>query len=362
MKRVEKHKAAELAAGEMRREILEGRWDGRMPGARALALWLGVSAPTVAAAMLKLAGEGLLEGGGERRAFRVVPRKRGQKRKPEATSTKRLLILTHAELGEIDEVSRRLLEGLRDSMAERNWLVDHLVVDFLHAKRPRRAWDQTIRAEPGTTLLVLYGRKPLAEWAMRRKLRTIFLGGTAAGLAVSMVGVKTSLMVEAGLARLFAMGHRKIVIPLCDRTDAFRNHVCEITRRAMESAGHVYVPAYHNPTSDYSNPEVSKQILDAVFAIDPPTAIGFLSWKELIVTHCHLAEKGLRIPQDVSLMLLAEHADADWFHPKLARFRFPLRRIKRAMISMIESDSAEPENVLLPADYVSGPSVGAAAR
>jgi DNA-binding LacI/PurR family transcriptional regulator len=358
VKRIEKNKAAELAADEMRREILAGRWDDRMPGTRALALWLGVSAPTVAAAMLRLVGEGLLEGGGQRRAFRVLAREGGLKQRPAITVTKRLLILTHLDWGELDEVSRRLLEGLRDAMAERDWKVDHQVVDFLHVKRPRRAWDQSIRVESGTTLLVLYGRKPLGEWAVRRKLRTIFLGGTADGLAVSMVAVKTSWMVEEGLTRLIAMGHQRIVIPLCDRTEAFRNHVRATTRSVMESAGQGYVAAYHNPTNDYSNPEVSRRILDSLFAIQPPTAIGFLHWKELIATQCYLAEKRLRVPEDVSLMLFGEHADAEWFHPKLARFRFPIRRIKRALISLIENDSAEPEYVSLRADYVPGPSVG----
>ena len=190
MKRIEKPSAMEVAATALADAIRTGSLAGRLPGTRVLAARLGVSAPTVAAALARLADDGVLVKSGERRAYRVAGR--GNSRTKASSHGKirnRLLILTHADIGQLVEFSRRLLEKLRDVMAGKGWTVDHQVVDFLHVKRPRRAWDRLIGIDPHTSVIALYGRGPLAEWAVRRKVRILFLGGNADGLPVPVLAV-----------------------------------------------------------------------------------------------------------------------------------------------------------------------------
>ena len=87
-------KALDLAAAALRRELQEQRFAGPLPGSRVLAKHLGVSPPTVAAALRCLAEEGLLVREGRRKAYRVADMR---ERAVPPDLNKRLLILTNEE-------------------------------------------------------------------------------------------------------------------------------------------------------------------------------------------------------------------------------------------------------------------------
>jgi hypothetical protein len=358
MKPISRTRTQDLAAAELREGILAGQWSGRLPGARVLAKRLGVSPPTVAAALEGLAAEGLLLKPGERQAYQVADTRRPA---PAAGGAKRLLILTPEEPSALIETSRRILEVLRIRMLGKGWLVDSQVVDFLHVKRPQRAWDRIIQADHDSRVIALYGRQALAEWALRRKVRMFFLGGTPGGLPIPMVAVKSTRLLEIALLRLTALGHWKVVIPLCDRAGTFKEAMREVTRRVIEASGHHYVASYHNPESDYLTPDVTGRIIESAFAVDPPTALVFLDWKELVTAHCVLSKLRLSVPADVSLVLLNDQMEAEWFQPALCRFRFPERRLVNTMVAWLEGRLAQGGSgrITLPAEFIEGGTMAA---
>jgi DNA-binding LacI/PurR family transcriptional regulator len=358
MKPVAKSSAVMLAATAIREEIESGRWDGRLPGARILAKRLGLSPPTVAVALAQLAADGWLEKPGERHAYRVVRKRRTGGRKSSPPASKRLLLLTHELQELLTETSRRILEQIRESATKKGWLVESQVVDFLHVKRARNQWDRLIQVDPGTSVIALYGRTALAEWAIRRKARMMFLGGVTNGLPVPITAVKSSQMAETAMERLAALGHWRIVFPLCDRAESFKVPLRELTRRAVESTGNTYVQGYHNPETDYLKPDVTWRLVESAFKTLPPSALVFLDWKELVTAFCFLSSRKLRIPEDVSLVLLNDQMEAEWFHPPLTRFRFPEGKIVRAMISWLENDTGNhPLQTTLTADIIKGATI-----
>ena len=218
MNRIAKPSAVDLVTDALRAECASGKWDDRLPGTRLLAERLGVSPPTVSAALAKLVEEGVLEGGGQRRAFRVVGKRARSSAKGTLVVGKRLLILVHEDLSQLVEITRRVVEKLRERMSGRGWLVDIQVVDFLHVKHMQRSWDRLIEVDSNTSVIAVYGRTPLAEWAVKRNVRMLFLGGSTGDLPVSMVAVRSAEMAADALTKLTALGHSRIVIPLCDRT------------------------------------------------------------------------------------------------------------------------------------------------
>lgn len=359
MKPVHKSSAQELAAASIREEIIAGRWDDRLPGARVLSQRMGLSPPTVAGALSLLAAEGWLTKPGERHAYRVVKKRRAKTAGSSRTKYKRLLILTHEEIGVLTETSRKILELLREAAAKKGWLVESQVVDFLHAKRAQNQWDRLIQTDPNTSVIALYGRTALAEWAIRRKVRMMFLGGVTNGLPIPMVAVRSSQMAEMAFERLAALGHWRIVLPLCDRAESFKAPLRELTRKAVESTGNTYVPSYHNPESDYLKPDVTWRMVESVFATRPPSAFVFLDWKELVTTYCFLSSRKLRVPEDVSLVLLNDQMEAAWFHPSLSRFRFPHQKLVRTMISWLENESGNTtDRITLDTEFIEGNSIG----
>ncbi len=357
MKRIEKPSAVLLAAEALRELLRTGVRGERLPGTRILAGRLGLSAPTVAAALERLVAEGLVEGGGARRAYRLAAGGAAAAHAP-PRANKDLLVLTHEEAGRLVDSTRRLLDLLQRRLGERGWRVRNQVIDFFYVKRPRAWWDRVIDLEEGTRVIGVYGRQPLAEWAVKRNVKMLFLGGDAGDLPVPKVAVTSARMAETAMAKLTELGHQRIVLPLCDRAEVFKKGMHEVTRRAVEAAGGTYVQGYHNPESDYLAPDVTRRILESVFSTQPPTALVLMDWKELVACHCFLAEAGLKVPRDVSLVVLSDSITAEWFHPGLCRFRFPQQRLLTEIIKWLEDKAGSEKGALLSGIYVDGDSIG----
>jgi DNA-binding LacI/PurR family transcriptional regulator len=362
VKPIARTSAVDLVVEALRTECASGKWDDRLPGTRVLAERLGVSPPTVSAALAKLAEAKILHGGGERRAYRVTKKRSSALSSSKTNDKKRLLILTHEDLGQIVDISRHILEKLWDRMSGKGWTVEVRTLDYLHVKKMQRSWDRLIEVDRNTSVIAMYGRVPLAEWAIKRNVRMLFLGGVTGGLPVSVVGVKASTMVADAMAKLTALGHKRIVIPLCDRTESFKVAIQDVTRKAIESTGSQYVQSYHNPDSDYLTPDVTWRIIESVFSKEAPTAFVLLDWKELVTVHCLMARLGLKIPEDASVILLNEPSEIAWFHPALAHFRYPVRRILLELARWLEDESREARAISLAADYVAGDSIAKAKR
>ena len=360
MRPIEKIKSAEMIRGALLAELSAGMWKEKMPGTRVLAKSLGVSAPTVHEAMEQLVREGHLLSGGPRRAFRVNPHASTGRKSKNTILRRELLILSHEDISMLIDSSRQLIETLMRSMVSKGWSVRHQVVDYVHAKYPLKRWDQQIRVEAGTKVIALYGNQTLATWALRKNVAILFLGGNPGSCPVSSIAVLSSRMAEEAIKRLTDLGHKRIVLPLCDRSVSFAHKMREVTKQCIESNGDQYLPHYHNPGSSYAGPGIIRGILSKVFDMKPPTALILLDWKELVAAHCFLAEKNIRVPEDISLVMLSDVTGAEWFHPALCRFRFPLKKINTLMVNWLHGRSRTELRHLLSGTWVQGGTIGPA--
>jgi hypothetical protein len=361
MQRIFKSNAVELATESLRIFVCHQASGQRLPGTRILGKQLGLSAPTVAAALELLAKEGLVEAGGNRRAYRVGARISNAVAPPASQPpgrTRDLLILTHEPASRLVDSTRRIIESLRARMSDRGWMVREQVVDFLHAKHARPSWSRQINVGDNTRVVAIYGRRTLAEWAVQENVDMLFYGGETGGFPIPMVSVSSARTAALAMSRLASLGHHRIVLPLCDRAENLKANIREVTRTAVEAAGGNYSMRYNNPESEYLTPDVTRRILQTVFKLHQPTALVLHDWKELITAHCHLSEIGLRVPRDISLMALNDSVSAEWFHPKLCRFRLPERRLLREMVKWVENKPARYQGATMTGIYLAGDSIG----
>lgn len=346
---------ADEAARMLKAELSAGRWTGRLPGTRVLATLCGISQPTMAGVLTRLAEEGWIEKSGDRRAYRATGRTGG-------TAVDRVeghgpvVILTHVEPGDLPDSSRKVIDELRTLLARRNRPVEFRVIDFVHCKRPHKSWDHAIPSDSSIPVIAVFGRPVLAEWARKSGSRMLFFGGVRGDSSVPMVGLRSATMVDEAFSRLIGLGHHRIVMPLCERIDSFSATLKAVVKARLKEAGVAYVPAYHTPESDYLTPDVTRAIMASVFSRKAPTALVFLDWKELIAVSCWLWERGLKVPEDVSILLLNDQSEADWFSPKLARFRFPAKRMARMLFSWVGGRPV-PDLTPLRADFEEGDSL-----
>ena len=364
MRQIIKTRAAELTAAALRTECRSGRWSERLPGLRVLAGQFGVSVPTMSEALGMLAAEGLLTGGGERRAYRLSARIGGiDARHPGQC---RLVILTSGGPTEVGLFTMRLLDAVREAAVAKGWVAEAHLLDYAHARRPRGVWDRTVRLDAGTSVIAALGNPALADWIGRRGARALFLGGVASGHPVPMVGVRSSDMARTALAKLTALGHHRILFPLCGHPPTFNDAMRQATRAALEAAGHTYQPSLHNPESDYMEPDVAWRLLERRFAEAPPTALVLTDWPVLLTAFCYFWRAGLRVPEDVSVVLLSDHEEGRWLLPSLARFRFPMGRMVHAIGRWLDNPGSPPEAAFFTPEFLPGetlaPPTGAPAQ
>lgn len=357
MGRIARQSAAELAEELLRKDVLSGRWDDVLPSSRLLASELGVSAPTVGVALGRLAAEGLIERPGPRRRYRIAVPGSGRREIPQ--NARHVVFLTHKERAGLPEPTRRVLEQARLRLSRKGWVVEFRDFDFMHAKAPRRTWDQLVPEDRSIPLVAVFGRQAVVRWAAERGQRIALLGGVSDDPRTVVIGVRSALLASDAVARLVALGHRRIVMPLCDRPPSFAEALKHAMRSGLESAGGSYVPGYHTPESPFPDKGVIWRILEKAFATRPPTALIMLDWREMVTTGCFLSALGLRIGEDVSVVLLNEQSEADWFAPKLACYRFPTVRLANRVVRWVDRGLPGAGRIDLNADFDPGESIRA---
>lgn len=296
-------------------------WKDLLPSLQDLAKALRFSPPVITEALRRLASRRVVASPGPRRRYRIL-NPAGQAPAAPAASQRRLLMLTTTDPDRWDETQRRVVMEILDDAAADGWLCVRETVDFLGAKRPLRSWDRLLSLHRPTHLLAIQGTRPLAQWAARKGLRAAFIGGQQIDPSqATSIGIRLTDILGHCLGHLRQLGHRRILIPTWG---GLRQLPAFCARQLGEALG--ADPArllaegwvFGAPVSDLATHR--SRLLRHVRRLRP-TAIVTVDWRDFLVTSQCLEDEGLRVPSDVSLVVLNHGPDADWFRPAPAHYR-----------------------------------------
>lgn len=350
-------------AQELQEQVIVGHAGESLPGVRVLARTLGVSVPTVCRALHLLAKAGLLETSGTRRRWKVaekIPATRSDQPAVEPAAigmrARRLLFLASQPLSRESASGAETFVALLDRLGTSNWEVMYRVENFSQGKKPRRSWDELLRFSQPHAMVVLGGTPVLAAWAVERGIRTLLLGGDPGNSGVPMVSISVVSMLREAADRLLALGHRRVIMPLCGRLPELaincRKAADEINARHGDAVGIVESP--------YAGPEVIRDVLRKQWQQKIPDALMFLDWREFVGALGFLNELGIRIPQDVSVIVLTRNTMMDWYTPPISHFEHPVNLIARGVAKWVmdENPAREPQEPRkIPARFIEKSSV-----
>lgn len=371
MRAIQKESLVESVAAELGEQIRSGEIGPSLPGVRMLARTLDVSVPTVCRALHGLADEGILENGGDRRRWKVKSGILPKKKKPTPaarksttinsakSSPKRLLFLTARPLGMEKHSGVEVFAELLDILAPKGWEVTYCVEKFTSAKSPRRAWDEIVRMTRPDAMIVLLGTSVVAEWSKKVGIRTLFLRGDTGDSGVPILKIRIRTMLRQTLSHLFESGHRKILMPLCERLPAFVKSCRDVAMETALAAG-IDAKCVTLPETSYSRPEVLVNLLRRHWRRQVPDAMVFLDWREFVAASCFFHEAGIVIPRDLSVILLSQNPDMDWHLPSITHLHHPVRTLAKISARWVTSGNSGP--AILPvtevkAKWVEGKSV-----
>ena len=324
---------ARQVADGLRSEILIGKWRGFMPGVLALESELCLNRNLLGQALGILEEEGILvsQGKGKPRKI-VIPR-------AHRLDTLRIGILRYEE----EDVHRfhplaetkYLLEAAGHSVAIAPGTLARMKMN------PKRV-KQAISKLDVDAWLVESGSKTLLEWFALQPLPTLAFFGNFSGMKIASVVPAVQAQYQFLIRKFLQLGHKKIVFVSRSTTPAMmdREMKADVEQRgvlARELDAHGIAYGHYNRPCFESDPEKLQQCLHELFRVTPPTAIYVDEAFLALVVYEFLLKRGIRVPEDVSLVCNVEDHALEWNRPVISHFRWEPGAIGRRVLQWADN-------------------------
>ncbi len=346
----------EQTVEHLRKGLHAGRWGGRLPGVVRLAAECDVSAGVVRAALLQLESEGLLSSQGLGRSRIIASR-------PLNTDPLRPLrvgfLMHDAPSGEQSQTAQILLQIQHDLEAAGN------TVFFSRKSQVELGYDVSritryVRENPADAWLVVAGSRELLQWFASQPVPAIALYGRTDGVQIARTGPDKVAAYIAATRALIELGHRRIVLitrrPRRKPTPG--NAECAFLQ---ELAKHGIAMGDFNLPEWEETPKGFSTLLETLFRLTPPTALIIEESPRLVAAMLFLLERGIKVPEQVSLVSAEYDNTIEWCHPAFAHMRgnsLPIvRRIVR-WVTAAQRGNADCTTINFPAKFIPGGTIG----
>jgi len=318
--------AADQAELALEQSLSAGKWRGLLPSYRILSTVLGFSIPTLSNAVARLVKRGQLSQRGDNRRFEITsqPTKPSRLRATKSTNKPErcLLIISPTPAEKWDEGQRRVtLEAMQGALAD-GWNCAQETVDFLLARRALSRWDRLILKHRPTHLLAIHGTRKIAQWAKGHDLTVACIGGERLDAETGVnIGINLGTILGHCARQLREAGHRRIVMPCWGGLRELPEFSARILGEALGldparllSEGWVFGAPASTPAEHRIR---LRRHMDKL----RPTAIVTFDWRDHLVAVECAKQAGLRVPQDLSLIVLNPSVDTEWVTPLAAHYR-----------------------------------------
>jgi DNA-binding LacI/PurR family transcriptional regulator len=343
--------AAEQVAGHLRRELLGGSLAGLMPGSDRLARELGIGHNTINAALDLLENEGLLvpQGAGRRRRIEIPAKA--------VSPALRIAFLNFDPPAKSESFIIEVLHGLSDHGHTVFFTEKTLVELGMDLRRIARLVNKT----EADAWIVAAGSRRVLEWFAARRLRTFSIFGAPHGLPVAGVGPDYRAVLAA-FRRVLDLGHRRIVfLAFHGRRPERPGPLWRTLFQEMENHG-IKTGSYNMPEWEDS-PQGFRRLLDSLFGHTPPTALMIDEPPQFFAALQYCGQRGLRVPQDVSLVCLQESPDFAYCLPAVAHVRRDHGPVVRRIVRWADNVASGKDDCRLSvtkAGFVEGGTLGPA--
>ena len=342
--------AGEQVAARLREEILAGRWSGELPGVHFLAAELGVNHKTVGVALGQLEADGWLVAQGPGRRRRIVLSARMRQR------GLRVAILVS------EPADRRVdyMVELRHALVEAGHVAFHPEKSLIELGMNVNRLARMVKKTEADAWVVEAGSREVLEWFLVRGIPTFALFGRRRELPLAGTGPDKVGAYRGVVRHLVELGHRRVaLIALAARRLPKPGLPEQAFLRELEAKG-IPTGSYNLPTWDES-PEGLLSLLDSLFHVTPPTALLIDEPYLFHAVKHRLADMGLRVPEDVSLVCTDPDRTFDWCRPSIAHIRWDSGPMVRRVVRWAENVSQGKEDqrqTFTAAEFVPGGTIG----
>jgi len=355
MKSLRRVSVIEQTAMHLRERLLAGHWQEELPGVIRLAQEFQVSKNTVRAALRQLEQEGLLAANGQNgRAILTAEKTDCGKR------VIRIGLLPRKRLA--DEVA--YVQSLKSELQRE---LEAAGYECVHPRKSQAELGHNVsriasmvRSMRVDMWVVSAGTEELLQWFAAQPIPVLAFGGRCLNVPIASVGIDVIEPMVEVTRRLIQLGHRRISF-LC--VDAWRSNQPGSVVQAFtaELSSHGIVPGEFNVPNWTESPEGLRTLLNTLFRLTPPTAIIVQHQLWAVGVLAFLAERGLHVPAQVSLIVQQPDPSHAWHYPPLAHFNWrtdlSVRRVVR-WVGAIAEGRMDRESVGYPVEFEPGGTIG----
>jgi LacI family transcriptional regulator len=351
---------AEQVAQSIEQEIDAGRWREWLPSERALQRVLNVSRQTVRAALerLQAARRIAVE---PYRGYRILSVKR-RSTAPASAPLRDVGVICSEPVYRMPPRFIQVLDIFRALCAEAGLGVDVLEGQRFKRTDPGRLMPRLVRSSPKACWVLVLADRRMQEWFENSGVPAVVYGNVYSGLSLPGAGINYHACIRHATALLLAKGHRRIALVAYDARRAGEQDSVRGFREAFEAhRGEPAVPlVLERPDSDAD--ALCRQLDGVLRTAQRPTAFVVTHTHHYATVATHLARRGLRVPEDVSLICRSEDPFLQFMRPRPAFYRANMEVAAKLLFDRvrhaIEGTAKPGDQRLLVPELIAGGSVG----
>lgn len=348
----------EQAAQALRTAVAAGTLADPLPGEHTLAEQLGISRPTLRAALAMLAAEGLLTLARGRRT-RLTP---GRRRHPPEPRPAEVCIVYPQSRHQVQAGEHPVLMQLHARLAANGIPWEDHFDRRLAVTRPETRLRELTRRHPRACWLLLASTAPMQRWFAAAELPCLVLGTCHPDIRLPSLDIDYRAIGWHAGGALAAHGHRRIAMVLPTAPLAGDLACVDGLRAALTQA--TAQTDLLLLRSD-AEPRSLRPRLDRLLAAAaPPTALFSLLPTQSLAVLLHLLTRGRRIPEDLSLLARDLPPVLASVMPEFAHYSRPVDRLATRALKLTQDllagRAVPPEACLIAAEFRPGRTLGPA--
>ena len=297
----------------LREHIKAGEWGKFLPSERSLAERMNVGRTTLRQALAGLEKEGLIEHS-----------RQGQRRKILARApvsppqrVRRVVLLSPYEPRRLSSFILREVDILRKLFNESQIRLDALSSKAFNVQRCSRILWRLTHLESADLWILQMAPRPMQSWFdQHREFPAMIIGYTFDGISLPHVTEDIVAAARHSVGQLALQGHRSIALltpasPLAG--DIRVREAIEQDCRRVDI--HVQRVVYKDAPRD-----LCASLDHALGTPQPPTALLTTMTSNVATCMTHLARRGLKVPDDISIISLLDDPSLDNLVPEVTRY------------------------------------------
>lgn len=343
----------EQVAEHLRNELLGGQWSDGMPGQKRLSKQLGVSGQTVELALQALEKEGLLVGQGNGRRRRIeLPQSAIRNR------ALRVKILLYERTDRKADYLVELFHRLQEAGHDAGFAIKTMRDLGMNLKRIARF----VEATEANAWVVLAGPRDVLKWFAVQPTPAFALFGRLLTVPIAGTGPHKSDAMALAVRRLSELGHRRIVmLTREERRKPEPGRVERVFLEELQRQGIATGP-YNLPDWE-DNPAGLQHCLSSLFRHTPPTALIVSTLELYAAAQQFLGHRGIRVPQDVSMICSDPHPAIAWCDPTFSHIAYDSSAWERNImrwLNHVARGKDDRRQIFTKAEFIDGGTVGPA--